>query len=145
KHFGTSKRGTSSLVSVSIRICGICRPVRRLPIVVASSNAATNLGSQFPIPTIEEVFMSNKAARNLFIFGSLFFFAIFLALTFDTMGKLDARAPEITEQVDAGKHAWQKYDCIGCHTIFGNGSYFAPDLTKTTDKKPKEYLKKFLM
>ncbi len=89
--------------------------------------------------------MSNKAARNLFVFGSLFFFVIFLALTFDTMGKLDKRAPEITEEVNAGKMAWHKYDCIGCHTIFGNGSYFAPDLTKTVEKKPKGYLKKFLM
>jgi nitric oxide reductase subunit C len=89
--------------------------------------------------------MSNKAARNLFIFGSLFFFLIFLGLTFDTMGKLDGRAPEITEQIDAGKKVWHKYDCIGCHTIFGNGSYFAPDLTKTTENKPKGYLKQFLM
>ena len=89
--------------------------------------------------------MSNKAARNLFIYGSLFFFVIFLALTFDTMGKLDKRAPEITEDVNAGKMVWHKYDCIGCHTIFGNGSYFAPEMTKITEKKPKEYLKKFLM
>lgn len=89
--------------------------------------------------------MSNKAARNLFILGSLFFFVIFLGLTYDTMGKLDKRAPEITEQVNAGKKTWHKYDCIGCHTIFGNGSYFAPDLTKIAEKKPKEYLKKFLM
>jgi len=89
--------------------------------------------------------MSNKAARNLFIFGSLFFFAIFLAMTYDTLGKLDKRAPEITEEVDAGKKVWHKYDCIGCHTIFGNGSYFAPELAKITEKKPKGYLKKFLM
>jgi len=89
--------------------------------------------------------MSNKAARNLFILGSLFFFAIFLGLTYDTMGKLDKRAPEITEQVNAGKMVWHKYDCIGCHTILGNGSYFAPDLTKTTVNKPKGYLKQFLM
>lgn len=89
--------------------------------------------------------MSNKGIRNLFIFGSLFFFVIFLALTIDTFGKLDGRAPEITEEVNAGKMAWHKYDCIGCHTIFGNGSYFAPDLTKTTVNKPGSYLKKFLM
>ena len=89
--------------------------------------------------------MSNKAARNLFIIGSLFFFVIFLALTIDTMGKLDKRAPAITEEVNAGKMAWHKYDCIGCHTIFGNGSYFAPDLTKTAENKPKGYLKQFLM
>lgn len=89
--------------------------------------------------------MSNKAARNLFIFGSLFFFVIFVALTFDTMMSLDKRAPEITEEVNAGKMVWHKYDCIGCHTILGNGSYFAPDMTKVAERKPKGYLKKFLM
>lgn len=89
--------------------------------------------------------MSNKAARNLFIFGSLFFFVIFLGLTVDTMKQVDKRAPEITEQVDAGKKVWQKYDCIGCHTILGNGSYFAPDMTKVVERKPKGYLKQFLM
>lgn len=89
--------------------------------------------------------MSNKAAKNLFILGSLFFFVIFIGLTYDTMGKIDKRSPEITEQVNAGKMVWHKYDCIGCHTIFGNGSYFAPDLTKTTVNKPKSYLKQFLM
>lgn len=89
--------------------------------------------------------MSNKAVKNLFIYGSIFFFVIFLALTFDTMEKLEKRAPEITEAVNKGKMVWHKYDCIGCHTILGNGSYFAPDLTKTAEKKPKEYLKQYLM
>ncbi len=89
--------------------------------------------------------MSNNVARNLFIFGSLLCFVVLVILTFDTMGKLDSRAPQITEQVNAGKKVWHKYDCIGCHTILGNGSYFAPDLTKATERKPKEYLKKFLL
>lgn len=89
--------------------------------------------------------MSNKGARNLFVFGSLFFFVILIGLTVDTMDTIDKKAPEITADVDAGKKVWHKYDCIGCHTIFGNGSYFAPDMTKTTDNKPRAYLKKFLM
>ncbi len=89
--------------------------------------------------------MSNKAARNLFIFGSLIFFVIFIAMTVDTLGKLDSRAPEITQAVDDGKMTWHKYDCIGCHTILGNGTYFAPDVTKTAAHKPKSYLKRFLM
>ncbi len=92
-----------------------------------------------------EVLMSNKAARNLFIFGSLFFFVIFIAMTVDTLGKLDSRAPEITQAVDDGKMVWHKYDCIGCHTILGNGTYFAPDVTKVASRKPKSYLKQFLM
>lgn len=70
---------------------------------------------------------------------------IFLALSVDTIGKVDKRAPEITEEVNAGKMVWHKYDCIGCHTIFGTGSYFAPDMTKVVERKPKDYLKKFVM
>ncbi len=89
--------------------------------------------------------MSNKGARNLFIFGSLFFFAIFIAMTVDTLGKIDSRAPEITPDVDAGKTVWHKYDCIGCHTILGNGTYFAPDVTKVAAQIPRSYLKRFLM
>jgi len=53
--------------------------------------------------------------------------------------------PVITEKVNLGKKVWHKYDCIGCHTILGNGSYFAPDLTKVTKRKPKGYLKKFII
>lgn len=89
--------------------------------------------------------MSHNGARNLFIFGSLLCFAVLIALTIDTIGTLDKRAPEITEAVDAGKKVWHKYDCIGCHTILGNGSYFAPDMTKAVVRKPKEYLKKFIL
>ena len=89
--------------------------------------------------------MSTNAAKNLFIFGSLLCFAVLIILTIDTIGKIDERAPEITEEVNAGKKVWHKYDCIGCHTILGNGSYFAPDMTKTTDRKPKNYLKKFIL
>ena len=28
-----------------------------------------------------------------------------------------------------GKKAFEQYQCMGCHTIVGNGAYFAPDLT----------------
>lgn len=31
----------------------------------------------------------------------------------------------------AGKKAFQAYNCMGCHTIVGNGAYLAPDLTDT--------------
>jgi nitric oxide reductase subunit C len=89
--------------------------------------------------------MSTNAAKNLFIYGSLLCFVVLVILTIDTMGTLDKRAPEITEKVNAGKKVWHKYDCIGCHTIFGNGSYFAPDMTKAVERKPKDYLKRFIL
>jgi nitric oxide reductase subunit C len=89
--------------------------------------------------------MENRGVRNLFIGGSLAFFVVFVGLTYDTMKKHDSRVPPITEEVSRGKMLWHKYDCIGCHTIFGNGSYFGPDLTKTTRNKPASYLRTFLM
>ncbi len=32
--------------------------------------------------------------------------------------------------VTRGKLAFQSHNCINCHTILGNGAYYAPDLTK---------------
>jgi len=70
---------------------------------------------------------------------------LLIILTVDTMKQMKYRTPEITEEVIRGKMVWHKYDCIGCHTILGNGSYFAPDLTKTAKQKPKDYLIKWLI
>lgn len=37
---------------------------------------------------------------------------------------------EATALLEKGKLTVQAKNCINCHTILGNGSYFAPDLTK---------------
>jgi nitric oxide reductase subunit C len=59
-------------------------------------------------------------------------------MTYDAIGKLDKRVPEITAEVNAGKMVWHKYDCIGCHTIFGNGSYFIdPEAVNPKASMPK--------
>lgn len=89
--------------------------------------------------------MDIKTAKNLYIYGSLFFMVIFIILTYDTLSKLAERAPAVTPEVDAGKMVWHKYNCMGCHTILGNGAYFGPDMTKIMEKKPAGYLKRFLM
>jgi nitric oxide reductase subunit C len=34
----------------------------------------------------------------------------------------------LTEQVKQGKRVWEKNSCINCHTILGEGAYFAPEL-----------------
>jgi nitric oxide reductase subunit C len=41
---------------------------------------------------------------------------------------LDAIAA--AELIDKGKMVIQSRACMGCHTFFGNGAYYAPDLTK---------------
>ena len=69
-------------------------------------------------------------ARNIFFGGSLFFFLLFLALTFHTslaLPELDNRE-NLTEQVALGKKVWEENNCIGCHTLLGEGAYFAPEL-----------------
>jgi nitric oxide reductase subunit C len=61
--------------------------------------------------------------------------------------------------MDLGKLAIQSRACINCHTFFGNGAYYAPDLTKawldpvweemwmpmTQSKTREEAMVKFLM
>ena len=43
-----------------------------------------------------------------------------------------------------GKRVFQAFNCMGCHTIVGNGAYFAPDLTKLYDKVGPAWLEAFL-
>ena len=73
---------------------------------------------------------TKSMARNIFYGGSVFFFLLFLALTFDTMSALPERdnRQNITEQVARGKAVWEENNCIGCHTLLGEGAYFAPEL-----------------
>lgn len=73
---------------------------------------------------------TKSMARNIFYGGSMFFFLLFLVLTFDTMSALPERdnSQNITEQVAKGKAVWEQNNCIGCHTLLGEGAYFAPEL-----------------
>ena len=78
---------------------------------------------------MSEVF-TKTMARNIFYGGSVFFFLLFLALTFDTQGVLAERdhRENITAEVILGKKVWEDNNCIGCHTLLGDGAYFAPEL-----------------
>ena len=53
-------------------------------------------------------------------------------------------AQQITPQVTRGKDVWHEYNCINCHTLFGEGAYYAPDLTKITQLRGAPYLTAFL-
>jgi nitric oxide reductase subunit C len=73
---------------------------------------------------------TKSMARNMFYGGAVFFFLLFIALTFDTtqaLPKRDNRAA-ITPEVALGKRLWEENDCIGCHTLLGEGAYFATEL-----------------
>ncbi|WP_456373868.1 c-type cytochrome [Thiolapillus sp.] len=69
-------------------------------------------------------------ARNIFYGGTVFFFLLFLALTFQTHSAWPDRdnRQAINDTVALGKKVWEDNDCIGCHTLLGEGAYFAPEL-----------------
>lgn len=78
---------------------------------------------------MNEVF-TKSMARNIYYGGSLFFLLLFLGLTLHTNAKLPERdnRANLTEQVARGKMVWEENNCIGCHTLLGEGAYFAPEL-----------------
>lgn len=69
-------------------------------------------------------------ARNIYYGGSTFFVLLFLALTFHTTRELPERdhRDQLTEAVAKGKLIWEENNCIGCHTLLGEGAYYAPEL-----------------
>ena len=90
---------------------------------------------------------SKSMARNIFFGGTAFFFFLFLALTFDTIKQYPKRdmRQNITPQVVAGKHIWETRNCIGCHTLMGEGAYFAPELGNVVARMgSKEGVKAFI-
>ena len=75
--------------------------------------------------------LTRSAARNIFYGGSLFFFIVFAGLTAHThlyMLNNSTDSAALTDQVKLGKRVWEKNSCINCHTILGEGAYFAPEL-----------------
>ncbi len=74
--------------------------------------------------------LTQAAARNIFYGGTVFFFVVFIGLVAHSVTKANAIADAnpITPSVAAGKRVWEKHACIDCHTILGEGAYYAPEL-----------------
>lgn len=90
--------------------------------------------------------MTKRQTRLFFVVGTGLFGLIFIALTIHShlrFGEL-TNADAITPQVIAGKHVWHRKNCINCHTLLGEGAYYAPDLTKIAQQRGQAYLRQFL-
>jgi len=75
--------------------------------------------------------LTKSAARNVFYGGSAFFLAIFLGLTGQSFYYITTKSTDastLSASVSRGKAVWEKNSCINCHTILGEGAYFAPEL-----------------
>ena len=89
---------------------------------------------------------TKSMARNVFYGGSVFFFLLFLGLTFDTVRALPKRdmRQNITPLVAEGKKIWETRNCIGCHTLLGEGAYFAPELGNVVARYGEDGVKAFI-
>lgn len=89
--------------------------------------------------------MSERVLRNIFIFGTLAFLVVLVAMSRDSLSRVASRrTPALTPEVVAGKRAWQGKNCNDCHTILGIGGYYAPDLTKVVERRDAAWLGRWL-
>ena len=91
--------------------------------------------------------LSKSQARAFFLGGTLVTFLIFIGLTiYSFMPRNDqTHYSDITKEVVRGKEIWESNNCMGCHTIMGEGGYYAPELTKVLERRGEGYIKAVLM
>ncbi len=89
---------------------------------------------------------TSQMARNIFYGGTVFFVLLFAALILHTETKIPQRskAAEITPAVVRGKHIWETRNCIGCHTLLGEGAYFAPELGNVYTRRGPDFIKAWM-
>jgi len=91
--------------------------------------------------------LSKKQARAFFLGGTVVTFLIFIGLTVYSFSKPQDQSnyENITESVVRGKKLWESNNCMGCHTILGEGAYYAPELTKVIERRGVGYIRAVLM
>lgn len=89
---------------------------------------------------------TKSMARNIFYGGSVFFILLFIALTLDTTYTLPKRdnRQNLTPAAERGKHVWESNNCIGCHTLMGEGAYFAPELVNVYQRRGPDFIKTWM-
>jgi nitric oxide reductase subunit C len=90
--------------------------------------------------------VNNRQARHFAIASTAIAAFIFLALTVDSHRQFPELTNEenLTPEVSAGMDVWHGFNCINCHTLFGEGAYYAPDLTKITEVRGRPYLEAYM-
>jgi nitric oxide reductase subunit C len=90
--------------------------------------------------------MTKRQAAWFFIGATGVFTLVFVGLTINShtqFGEL-THSDAITEEVLAGKDVWHEKNCVNCHTLMGEGAYYAPDLTEITQLRGEAYLTQFM-
>lgn len=91
--------------------------------------------------------LTKSQARAFFLGGTLLCGVAFIGLTVDTFGRIpeQTHAEAITEEVIRGKDLWDSSNCMGCHTLFGEGAYYAPELTLVIERRGEAFVRAMLL
>ncbi len=95
---------------------------------------------------MQQVF-TRAMARNVFLGSAAFFLVIYIVLTTQTWHEIPVRdhAARMSAAVREGKYLVDVNDCQGCHTINGEGSYFAPELDNVYTRRGPDFLRAWIM
>lgn len=90
--------------------------------------------------------LSKSQARLFYLVATVGFSGVFLVLTVDTILAVPEQTNQaaMTADVLRGRHIWDENNCMGCHTILGEGAYYAPELTKAVERRGEVWLRTFL-
>lgn len=86
--------------------------------------------------------LSKSQAKAFFLLGTAVCSVAFIGLTVDTFQRIpkQTHAENLTPEVIRGKHLFDSNNCMGCHTIMGEGAYYAPELTKVFERRGATYI-----
>jgi nitric oxide reductase subunit C len=90
--------------------------------------------------------LSKSQAKMFFLVGTFICTSAFLLLTLDTFKRIPAQTHEdkLNPSAIRGKHLFESNNCMGCHTIFGEGAYYAPELTKVYERRGESFIQAML-
>ncbi len=92
--------------------------------------------------------LTKRQALLFFMIGTFLFSVIFVILSFDTVKRgipKKTHEENMTAAVVKGRVLWDRHNCMGCHTLMGEGAYYAPELTKVYERRGPGYIKAVLM
>lgn len=86
--------------------------------------------------------LSKSKARAFFLIGTGLCAVAFFLLTADTFARVPKQTNQskLTPEAIRGKHLFDRKNCMGCHTILGEGAYYAPELTKVYERRGPAFI-----
>jgi nitric oxide reductase subunit C len=90
--------------------------------------------------------LSRSQAKAFFLGGTILACGTFGALTVHSFTQIPAltNSDAIDARVERGKHLWDQSNCMGCHTLLGEGGYYAPELTRVYERRGPDFIRAML-